>query len=456
MSTPTTPNKPICNACKLEIQNYSLSCNKCLDLFDLNCLLITQATFEKLSQDDKESWVCPKCCSARPKTGNTLTPLRQTSGLNKTYTSTGNITGAEENSIVATDEILQFVNTNPRYRGASATLKLGDPKMLPSQETSDVDECTLSILYKEIIAIKNQNKLLLPLKKEISLLKQEISIMSDALADLKNALHERDKEIAQYRSLREVPIPTVKRPFVSVVTGESKLPARIPCTMSSLADASAVAAATTAATTTTAATATYAAAAAGLLSSGPLTGSATIMDNYYPIASTPAAPGIRRGRGIQKQIAPQGGDPPVQPTKQQHASNSENEGLIKTAQKIQRRRPIVIGSGDKDDKIKIAERTKYLQAWSFDPETTEESVKSYLARKACVDKVTVQKRTIKSEKHAAFVIGVPESLYDTFNDGNAWPPGVRVSQWFLARARRPERAPPTTDASGTSPAQQSK
>ncbi|XP_073954845.1 uncharacterized protein [Choristoneura fumiferana] len=47
----------------------------------------------------------------------------------------------------------------------------------------------------------------------------------------------------------------------------------------------------------------------------------------------------------------------------------------------------------------------------------------------------IEKREIKTDKHAAFVIGFPESMYERLTSPTSWPPGIRFSDWFLARPR---------------------
>lgn len=101
-------------------------------------------------------------------------------------------------------------------------------------------------------------------------------------------------------------------------------------------------------------------------------------------------------------------------------------------------RRVITGSGKADDDLQTVERIKHIQAWSFRPETSEESVLNYLNRMHKCTEYTVEKRDIKSNRHASFVIGFPESLYELISSPDTWPPLVKVSDWFLAR-RRGER-----------------
>lgn len=102
------------------------------------------------------------------------------------------------------------------------------------------------------------------------------------------------------------------------------------------------------------------------------------------------------------------------------------------------KRRVLTGSGKNDDELQTAERVMYMQAWSFKPETTVESVRNYINKIAVCDRYFVEKRDIKTDQHAAFVIGFPESLYDTLCTPNSWPQGVKLSDWFR-RSPRSER-----------------
>lgn len=100
-----------------------------------------------------------------------------------------------------------------------------------------------------------------------------------------------------------------------------------------------------------------------------------------------------------------------------------------------KRRTINIGTGKEDNELQTVEQLKYIQAWSFKPNTTEENILNFLNKIVRSDEYFVEKRKILSIKHASFIIGIPESLYPRINTPAAWPPRVRYSDWFLARPR---------------------
>ncbi|KAJ8708770.1 hypothetical protein PYW08_010152 [Mythimna loreyi] len=115
--------------------------------------------------------------------------------------------------------------------------------------------------------------------------------------------------------------------------------------------------------------------------------------------------------------------------------NKENEDQWKIVNRRRRARRVVTGTGKTDDELLTVERTRYIQAWSFRPETTEQSVLNYLNKIQQCEEYYVEKSDIKSDKHAVFVIGFPESLYERFSSPTAWPPRVKVSDWFRVRPR---------------------
>lgn len=118
-----------------------------------------------------------------------------------------------------------------------------------------------------------------------------------------------------------------------------------------------------------------------------------------------------------------------------HENITSEEGWQSARKARNSKRRVVIGSGQEDDELKTVEKLKYLQAWSFKPETTEQNVLTYLKKLQDCDQYTVEKRVIKTTRHAAFVIAFPESLNDRINTPVAWPAGVKLSDWFPRRPR---------------------
>lgn len=96
---------------------------------------------------------------------------------------------------------------------------------------------------------------------------------------------------------------------------------------------------------------------------------------------------------------------------------------------------ITIGVGTEDAELQAVENIKYIQAWSFTPNTTSEMIQKFLNKIQPCDQYFVEKRILKTDRHAAFVIGIPESIFSMFNSPTVWPRRVRFSDWFLRQPR---------------------
>ncbi|KAJ2947360.1 hypothetical protein O0L34_g17101 [Tuta absoluta] len=85
-----------CGGCNSKILDlYFMECTnpECALLYDLPCLNKTKEDFEKVSEEQKASWLCPLCVYALPKSDNTGTPVRMaaTGALNDTFTKNVNL-----------------------------------------------------------------------------------------------------------------------------------------------------------------------------------------------------------------------------------------------------------------------------------------------------------------------------------------------------------------------------
>lgn len=97
-------------------------------------------------------------------------------------------------------------------------------------------------------------------------------------------------------------------------------------------------------------------------------------------------------------------------------------------------RLVTVGTGNEIDNLKAAVRMKYIQAWSFHPDTTPEQVRNFLTN-IIGSTYVVEKRNIKATTHASFVIGMPEGVYEKVTTPSAWPPRVCFTDWFPVRPR---------------------
>ncbi|KAJ2941653.1 hypothetical protein O0L34_g16591 [Tuta absoluta] len=119
--------------------------------------------------------------------------------------------------------------------------------------------------------------------------------------------------------------------------------------------------------------------------------------------------------------------------KQQDDQDSWTE--VNNKRKRRPGRTVLHGAGNADVDLQTVEKLRHIQAWSFKPETTTENILTFLNKITQCNDYTVLKRDIGSARHACFVIGMPESLYALINTPSVWPPGVRLSDWFLQRSR---------------------
>lgn len=116
--------------------------------------------------------------------------------------------------------------------------------------------------------------------------------------------------------------------------------------------------------------------------------------------------------------------------------NNVDEDWITVRRNTRKRtNKITIGVGKEDTELQAVENIKYIQAWSFTPNTTSEMVLKFMNKIQPCDQYYVEKRILKTDRHAAFVIGIPESMFHIFNSPTVWPQRVRFSNWFLRQPR---------------------
>ncbi|KAG7299882.1 hypothetical protein JYU34_016902 [Plutella xylostella] len=120
-------------------------------------------------------------------------------------------------------------------------------------------------------------------------------------------------------------------------------------------------------------------------------------------------------------------------------NQNDNDGgswvVVNNTKRKKKPQTIIVGSGCEDNELQTVETIKYLQAWSFRPETTEDNVRHFLNKVAKSDDYFIEKRVLKTDRHASFVIGIPESLYTNFKSPTVWPPRVKLTDWFQRRPR---------------------
>ncbi|KAJ2937448.1 hypothetical protein O0L34_g19356 [Tuta absoluta] len=167
-------------------------------------------------------------------------------------------------------------------------------------------------------------------------------------------------------------------------------------------------------------------------SSGPAAGvsktAATDNTSHSPSSQQPA---------LAHDVAPPKAPQQIEiETATEEEPNSNPEGWqIQQTRKRKSKPKVMIGTSGDDGTIKSVERLMFLSAWSFKPDTTEERITAHINSVSKSSDYTVTKRKIKTDRHAAFIIGMPESVYSLINSPTSWPQGIRFSEWFRVRPR---------------------
>lgn len=126
--------------------------------------------------------------------------------------------------------------------------------------------------------------------------------------------------------------------------------------------------------------------------------------------------------------------PETKSTPSTKTSGSEWQEVRRAKRKS--RSPIVVeGTGTDIDSFQTVAKLKFIQAWYFKPDTSEQQIRNYLNKIVKSEEYIVEKRVIKTDRHAAFVIGMPENLYPQLALPTSWPQGVRFADWFRVRPR---------------------
>lgn len=128
------------------------------------------------------------------------------------------------------------------------------------------------------------------------------------------------------------------------------------------------------------------------------------------------------------------------------ALGSQSEWKTVSHKRTPKRRTVIAGIGKIDAELQTVEKLKYIQVWSFRPETTTKDILKYLNKIIPNDEYEVEKRQIQCDRFSSFVIGMPESLHERVSAPTSWPQGVRISEWFLTKPRQQWRGKNNTDA----------
>lgn len=113
----------------------------------------------------------------------------------------------------------------------------------------------------------------------------------------------------------------------------------------------------------------------------------------------------------------------------------------KSQKNNKRERAVVRGSGIFACDLQTVERAKKIHACFFKPDTSEDTLKSFMEQKNPSDGYLVKKIKLKHNHYSSFIITVPESKYNFFMSADNWPAGTEVSEWFRRSEGRAVRPP---------------
>lgn len=381
-----------CNGCKKRIVSLDfLECMICKNLYDLNCINITQKIFENSTREFKDNWTCPECLSARPKTGNIHTPVRKSLvGWNSTFVTDHDST-LEDST----------VNINMAPRGGDK-----DSKLLIDNSITGI----LEGIRSELSILKLQNAEILPLKQEVKHLTEIIGNMSKEISSLRQELFSRDMNKVDHKegNSRSDISPVTNKSYAAKLSNSLQKPnLSLPHTHQHIATSSS---------------------------------SVTVCDESHTgLTLLSQKHSGQRADNLSTIVArksePNGKQPIVQ----------ENEWKTVINKKKKTFTEIKKGGNINISQLKGLERKKHLHVWRLRKSTTETDLLNHInSLKICTEEIKVEKIKMKVEKdYGSFIISIPESKYDLFCDPNIWPIHAEFSEWIWFPRNRSKETTPT-------------
>lgn len=117
--------------------------------------------------------------------------------------------------------------------------------------------------------------------------------------------------------------------------------------------------------------------------------------------------------------------------KQSHDSNDDNVWhVVEHRSKRPSRRAVVTGKGSTDSELQTVERVRKIHACFFKPETTPESIITYMTKNNPGSVYNADKLVLTHNFYSSFSITVPCSQFNFFMSAENWPPGTEISEWF--------------------------
>ncbi|KAG7309567.1 hypothetical protein JYU34_002937 [Plutella xylostella] len=407
-----------CNACGKTIgtPDISLECSGCHEPFDLECVNISQATFEAFSQEAKDNWTCPICISARPKGGNLNTPIRTSiEGWNTTYVS--------ESSMAITDlTAMDIGNVNSIRGDRGGSLKNDSLTQLHDNLLDGNLSDLLLGIQNELQILRTQNKEILPLRQDVQRLTNVVKDMAESINELKKSLEDRDRYIVDIESRvsqsnilsNKTYADTIVKSKKDNITRPNILPKQ-PVSVS--------------------------------LDIEPksLGQSAKTQSGQREPSNRPSFSAVLSSRG--NNVAGSSNDAAASKqtgsgTTECRQKGSADEGwhLVQNSRKRSSFTEVKKG-GNTSSNLKGTERRKYLHVWRLHKTTTEEELTEFVVS-VVQNEVKINKIKTKTERdYASFIIGVPESSYNKLCQSEVWPVNVEFAEWIWFRKERPSNGP---------------
>ena len=378
-----------CSACSVEITNTNiLKCcnNKCSKSYHIECVSMSLESYEGLSEQFMEQWICPECVCAIPKRGNTATPIRSSmSGLNDTFTS--------------------FANVNTQQRGSG--LKY-------SPVTGEADSDILIVLNQmrnDLMArLDTQGNAIQHLQNQFSQTKSDLEHLIEIMKVIEKKIDQKyslnTKEDKNERRSRET-VTQLSRTYASTVSQginrNTDSSPRKNCIPTNNNKSGATKTVTSVQTITK-------------------TQNESLPNCTSEIGKNQEGTGIESG-------------------------NIEECGHSWVEVKNRKRLSKDVRKGQSTDTtlLQAMERKKYLHVWRLHPETKEETLSSFV-KNVCGENVQVQIEKIRHKTvrdYSSFIVGVPERIYGTISQPEVWPVNAEFGEWiwFRRSTKRPNEKP---------------
>lgn len=382
---PVCPGKcPGCGEVNEDISVLQCAQQTCKKTYHLNCIGITQAVFENLTQEFKCNWVCPECKLNIPKGDNSNTPVRGSGVMDKTFTPSTN------------------VNMN---RGARYNLN----------ESSMAD---------------NDNKVLEELREFRLEMHNRLNEQMKEYTLLQNRFHRSETELQELRKIMEVvqekanKVDVLESRIVFLIEKNEHLETCLKLGNNIMESKE------TKRTPTTPPLSFVKVVAKNIAPKDNAQGGAT-----KPASMSKTSDSIE----LQTIIDANPLSSLDKTSKKENQPEREEENWTTVNRKKTRYLNSQVKKGGNTNYIDIQgmEKKKYLHIWRLKKDTTVENLEKHIKNvilRGHEIQVKVDKIIHKTERdYASFIIGVPESQYDKLCQSENWPINIEFCEWVWFR-----------------------